>query len=118
LLLHNLGHFTRHYRSTAKREVAREVSLDDGPSSAEWAEQLVAGTPPPCSEALREERARTVHQALGRLPEDYRQILLWRYQDELRLEETARRLGRSANAARKLWARALERLQEELGTPP
>ena len=33
-------------------------------------------------------------------------------------EEIAALLGRSYNAVRKLWARALDRLQDELGPPP
>jgi DNA-directed RNA polymerase specialized sigma24 family protein len=52
------------------------------------------------------------------LPDDYREILLLPYRGELPFEEVAQRLGRSVNAARKLWARALERFQEEMGTPP
>jgi DNA-directed RNA polymerase specialized sigma24 family protein len=36
------------------------------------------------------------------LPEDYRAVLAWRYQDDLSFEEIGQRLGRTANVARKL----------------
>ena len=59
-----------------------------------------------------------LERALGRLPEDYREVLLLRYQGDLSFEEIGRRLGRSANAARKLWLRALHKLEQELEAPP
>jgi DNA-directed RNA polymerase specialized sigma24 family protein len=52
------------------------------------------------------------------LPDDYREVLLLPYRGELPFEKVAQRLGRSVNAVRKLWARALERFQEEMETPP
>ena len=53
--------------------------------------------------------------ALGRIPEHYRQVVVWHQYDRLTFEEIGRRLGRSAESARKLWSRALIRLAEELG---
>ena len=32
--------------------------------------------------------------------------------------QVAQRMGRTSNAVRKLWSRAIERLQQELDTPP
>jgi RNA polymerase sigma-70 factor (ECF subfamily) len=49
------------------------------------------------------------------LPEEYCQVIRWRYQEARSFEEIAQLLNRSPNAARKLWARALRRLQEEMG---
>jgi RNA polymerase sigma-70 factor (ECF subfamily) len=59
-----------------------------------------------------------VRLALDRLPEDYRQVLLLRHQEELPFEEIARVMGRSPNAVQKLWARAVERMQQELDITP
>jgi RNA polymerase sigma-70 factor (ECF subfamily) len=58
-----------------------------------------------------------VIRALGRLPDEYRRVLLYRYQDGMTFPEIAGLLGRSTNAVQKLWARAVERLQQELETP-
>jgi RNA polymerase sigma-70 factor (ECF subfamily) len=52
------------------------------------------------------------------LPEDYRRVLVWRYREERSFEEIGQLLKRSANAAQKLWLRAIERLRQELETPP
>ncbi len=53
-------------------------------------------------------------RALGRLPEDYRRVMLLRYQKEMTFAEIGREMRRSADAARMLWTRALERLKQEL----
>ena len=61
---------------------------------------------------------RELVRALERLPEDYRRVIILRYQEQLPFEEIGRLLQRSPDAARKLWARAVERLHEELDPPP
>jgi RNA polymerase sigma-70 factor (ECF subfamily) len=64
------------------------------------------------------ERAAAVRAAMERLPDDYRQVLTLRYEDDMPFEEVAKRMGRTSNAVRKLWARAVERLEQELEAPP
>jgi RNA polymerase sigma-70 factor (ECF subfamily) len=114
LLLHNLFNFTRRYRETAGRAIDREVPL--APPGAQPAQPTGAG-PSPLEEVLAREQEQRLQQALLRLPEDHRQVLLWRYQEQLPFEEIARRLDRTANAARKLWARAVENLRHEIEKP-
>jgi DNA-directed RNA polymerase specialized sigma24 family protein len=41
--------------------------------------------------------------------------VVWYQYDRLTFDEIGQRLGRSAEAVRKLWSRALLRLTEELG---
>jgi RNA polymerase sigma-70 factor (ECF subfamily) len=118
LLLNNVANFTRHFRETAKRCVDREVSLEGDRSSFNQATGVANGEPSPSDVAVRPEQAEAVERALARLPDDYRAVLQLRYREELPFEEVAQRLGRSVNAVRKLWARALERFQQEMGTPP
>ena len=55
---------------------------------------------------------------MGRLPEDYRAILRLRYDDGLSFDDIAARMGRTPEAARKLWARAVARLQQEMDEHP
>jgi RNA polymerase sigma-70 factor (ECF subfamily) len=117
LLLHNLANFTRGYRDTAKRQASAEVPLEGGRSSVDWASGLMADGSTPSGQAMAHEQAQAVQQALERLPADYRQVILLRYQEELSFEEIGRLMERSANAAEKLWARAIQRLQHELETP-
>jgi RNA polymerase sigma-70 factor (ECF subfamily) len=57
-------------------------------------------------------------QALARLRDEYRQVLTLRYQERLGYEEIGQRLGRTANAARLLFTRAVARLRQEMGEQP
>ncbi|HEY1376825.1 MAG TPA: sigma-70 family RNA polymerase sigma factor [Gemmataceae bacterium] len=116
LLLNNVATFRRHWEQTAKRRASREVGL--GGDSTAPGVQPAARTPTPSREVAATERAAAVRSALARLPEDYRTVLTLRYEEDLPFEEVARRMGRTSNAVRKLWARAVERLEQELDGPP
>ncbi|MGH2690234.1 MAG: sigma-70 family RNA polymerase sigma factor, partial [Actinomycetota bacterium] len=113
MLLHNLANFARRYRRAGKRRLDREAAV----GSRGWAD-LPADTSSPSRRAAAQERDEALEQALARLPDDYREILVLRYWEGCRFEEVARRMGRTANAVRKLWGRAIERLQAELEIPP
>jgi RNA polymerase sigma-70 factor (ECF subfamily) len=67
---------------------------------------------------MAREELEALERVLARLPEDYRQVIALRYQDQMPFEEIGRMMGRSADAVRKLWWRALGRLQDELESPP
>lgn len=112
ILLNKLATATRQYRDTAKRQIGREIPIDPQAS-------LPIDPPSPVTTAssimIREERMESLMSAIGRLPEDYRQVIVWRQVENLSFEEMAKRLGRSVDAVRKLWWRALQQLQKELG---
>jgi RNA polymerase sigma-70 factor, ECF subfamily len=118
LLLNNLADFVRRYRRTGKRRVSREVGQPASESGADHGGEAAADTPSPSVMAMAAEETAALEAALDRLPDDYREVLLLRYQGDLTFEEIGGRLGRSANAARKLWLRALRKLEQELETPP
>ena len=118
LLIHNLANFRRSYRQTNKRRIDREVGLPHGSSSFAPGQGLPSATPTPSVDAIQREQSEALQRALARLPEEYRQVILLRYQEENSFEEIGRQLQRSPNAARKLWLRAVERLQRELEEPP
>jgi RNA polymerase sigma-70 factor (ECF subfamily) len=98
----------RHYRAQ-KRHVRREGGVVP--------EHCPANTSTPSKIVSRDEEARTVAAAVARLPEHYRQVIVWREWEDVPLEEIARRLDRSTDAARMLWVRALEVLAKELDIP-
>jgi DNA-directed RNA polymerase specialized sigma24 family protein len=54
---------------------------------------------------------------LAQLPEPQQQIVRLRSYEDLSFEEAGRCMGRSAEAARKLWGRAIEQLQQLLEPP-
>jgi RNA polymerase sigma-70 factor (ECF subfamily) len=95
----------RHHRAQ-RRDVGREGALLDN--------EVAADSSTPSRVAVRGEEADRVAAAVARLPEKYRQVIVWREWEDVPLDEIARRLGRSPDAARMLWVRALERLAKEL----
>src|SRR6476659_4268625 len=117
LLLHRVGKLRRHYRDTQKRRLAREVALGGDSSSNGPAEGLAANMLSPSGQAMEHEQDQALQAALGRLPDDYRRVITLRYLEDLPFEEIGQLLQRSPDAARKLWARAVERLHEELDPP-
>jgi RNA polymerase sigma-70 factor (ECF subfamily) len=118
LLLHRVGKLRRSFRDTQKRRLAREVALGGDGSSDGPAGGLAANVLSPSGQAMEHEQDQALQAALARLPDDYRRVITLRYQEQRPFEEIGRLLLRSPDAARKLWARAVERLQEELDPPP
>ena len=115
VLLNNVANFTRQFRQRVKRDVGREVSLEAGGSSHERGAGLAADTVSPSDAALAQEQAQALARAMERLPEDYRQVLAFRHEEQLTFEQIGQKMERTANAARMLWLRAVERLQKEMG---
>lgn len=107
----------RHYLGTEMRNAAREQPADaasgDGPGG--W---LAAAGPGPGSAVIRGEDAARVVAALAGLPPHYQEVIRLRTWDGLPFAEVGRLTGRSEDAARMLWGRALELLGEQLGPPP
>jgi RNA polymerase sigma-70 factor (ECF subfamily) len=60
------------------------------------------------------ERELQVEGALERLPPDYREVILLRKYEELSYAEIGRQLGKTADASRMLFARAMTALTREL----
>ena len=93
----------------------RELTVEIDRSSRLLDRGLMALSSSPSRQARRREQAAQLAEALGRLPDDYREVLVLRHLEELSFPEVARRLGRSVEAVKKLWARAVPRLREVLG---
>jgi RNA polymerase sigma-70 factor, ECF subfamily len=87
-------------------------------SSQALAGALPAPQATPSEEAARREQAVRLADALGRLPEPYREVIVLRHLEGLSLAEAARRMGRTEDSVQKLWARSLLKLRESLGGTP
>ena len=120
ILAHQLAHLARHYGGTQKRDVAREVSIDQTLcQSAQRLDALLpAGDPSPSRLAAANEQRLMLAEVLERLPPDYRQVIMLRNLEDLPHEEVSRRMGRTEGAVRMLWLRALAALKEALEKPP
>src|SRR5262245_25719741 len=95
ILAHNLFNEARHF-AAQQRDAAREVSLEQmqagvDQSSLALGNCLAADTPSPSADAVQRESAVQLADALARLPDDYRQVLMLRGFEELPAEEVAPR---------------------------
>jgi RNA polymerase sigma-70 factor (ECF subfamily) len=82
--------------------------LDDASQALD--KRLITHTTP--SEALaRRERGVLLANALAGLPADYREAVVLRHLEGLSFPQIAQRMDRSIDSVKKLWARALARLQ-------
>lgn len=100
----------RRHAGTAKRRLGREVSAAPG------AEPAVAhdDAPTPSEVAIGREQQSAARAALKALPEDYRHVLTLVQVNGLPLADAAALLGRSYEATKKLYGRALSRYAEVL----
>jgi RNA polymerase sigma-70 factor (ECF subfamily) len=117
ILAGRLGLLVRRYFGTKGRDVRleRELGADIDQSSRALDGALVAPHSSPSQQAARREQGVLLADALDRLPEDYREVIVLRHLEALPFAEVAGRLGRSEDSVQKLWLRALARLRRELG---
>jgi len=118
--MHKIAHTVRRYRGTGKRRIAREVPLAQVEADPALAQTLVADDTSPGARACRHDEEAALQSALDRLSERMRRAVLWRHREDCSFDEIGRRLGCSNVGARKLWLKALQRLQAERkdGTDP
>jgi RNA polymerase sigma-70 factor (ECF subfamily) len=118
ILAGNLADLVRRYLGTRRRDVRleEELAVEIDESSRVLDRALVARQSSPSQQAARREQAVLLADTLGQLPEDYREVIILRHLEGLRFPEVARRMGRSTEAVKKLWARALDRVRRTLGS--
>ncbi len=113
ILLNNAANVNRRYQGTSKRDIHREQALTNGGRLQD--EPVVGSLSPGATLAAQEQRER-VDRCLERLPYDQRSAILLRNREHLSFVEIGVQLDRSPDAARKLWARAIEQLRQELAS--
>lgn len=113
VLLNNVANVYRRFLATEKRALNREVSLA-GNGNGLLVNELRQDTPTPSERLSAQEEASALASALKRLPDHCQQVLRLRYQERLTFAQIGERLGCSAEAARKQWARTVNRLQNEM----
>lgn len=113
ILKHNVIDAVRRYKTAQKRAARVEFSLDT-PQGKREGENLAMPRGIPENSAMRREDASALASTIIRLSPDHQEVLRMRHWEGLSFIEIGNRLDRSPDAARKLWYRALERLQSEL----
>jgi RNA polymerase sigma-70 factor, ECF subfamily len=115
ILRSNAADLRRRFEARQRKGVGPDISLDDSQSSLaqELRQNLLdsgGGVDMTGSNATDLE----LEMALAKLPEDYREVILLRHRDKLSFAEIGSKTGRSADAVRMCWTRAVKRLQSNL----
>lgn len=119
LALDRLERIHRDHIGAQCRSVRREVELWNGLSDdsiQKMASHLCSLSSSPSRRALRSEMRERVQQALVRLPDDDREVLVLRFLEHLKAVEAAAVLGISEHAVRMRQLRALQRLEKLVAT--
>lgn len=102
ILHHTMANFQRQYR-TVKRQAGREVPTE----AATIREDPRHAVSSASSAVIHREEGEQIQQALERLPDHYIQVIRMRIEENLSFEEIGRRTGRTSEAARQIWRRAV-----------
>jgi RNA polymerase sigma-70 factor (ECF subfamily) len=116
VLTNRLCNSIRHYRGTLKRDIKREESIEaaaelrPGDLSVELARPVQA--------LIAHDEGERLQEAMGRLPKNMREVLILRTWERQTFAEIAVQLKGTPDSVRKLWGRAVRRLQAELWDEP
>lgn len=113
ILQNNVTDAVRRFEMAQKRATNREASISVV-VDRRGISVLPTGSHGPELSAIRREDAAMLAGVMTRVPQDYQTVLRLRYWDGLSFPQIALRIGRSEEASRKLWYRALARLTSEL----
>jgi RNA polymerase sigma-70 factor (ECF subfamily) len=114
ILAHRMAKTIRHYYGTQQRDVRLERQIGEGldHSSRALGQELAAAQSSPSERMARRENAVLLANALERLPQDYRDVLVLRHLEGLSFSEVAGRTNRTVDSVKNLWSRALSKLRE------
>jgi RNA polymerase sigma-70 factor (ECF subfamily) len=114
ILANRLADANRRYVGNQRRDVGRERSLEQIVERSSAALLNLPAARSPSNGAQRREIGTVVANALARLKEDDREVIVLRSLEERDWPDVARRMDRTTDAVRSLWSRALQRLSEVL----
>jgi RNA polymerase sigma-70 factor, ECF subfamily len=119
ILAAKVANLVRHYFGTQGRDIRLEQELARSMDNSSHAlcGDLAASISSPSQAASRREQGVLLADALSRLPEDYRDVIVLRNLEGLTFPEVAKRMQRSQDSVEKLWLRGLARLRQVCGEP-
>jgi RNA polymerase sigma-70 factor (ECF subfamily) len=111
-----LANLVRHYQGTQRRDIRleRRLNVELDQSSQALDRGPAASQSSPSHQAVRREQAVLLADALARLPENWRDLLILRHLEGLTFPEVARRMGRTVDSVKKQWPKALAQLRNML----
>jgi RNA polymerase sigma-70 factor, ECF subfamily len=119
IVVNNILRVVEQHVLTEKRDVRREVSLEEigkrlEKSTVRLETLLAEQAESPSGCAARREDELLLADSLAMMPADYRDVIILRHIEGLSFEQVAARMDRSAGAVRMLWLRALKKMRETL----
>ena len=117
ILAARIANLLRHFFGAQGRDIRRErdLNIDLDQSSRSLERGFVALQSTPSQHLAKRETGVLLADAIAKLPEDYREVILMRHFEELPFSEIATRMQRSVDAIQKLWVRGLARLRQLAG---
>jgi len=111
ILRNDAKHWQRHFMGTEKRNSEKDLQASSL-SRLGLAPRDPEATPH--THAVAEEEEKLLNLAMKQLPENYQTVIRLRNWDDLSFKQIGERMSCSSEAARKLWTRAINQLQELL----
>ena len=117
IMARRVAKLVRRYYGSQRRNLRLEVDVHNtlDRSSQALARVFDAEQSSPSEQVMRRENAVRLADALERLPEHYRNVLILRHIEGMSFGAIATQLGRSLDSVKNIWSRALGRLREQLG---
>ena len=117
ILINSLHRAIEVHLKAGKRDLRREVSLDEmntsmDKSAVNFGAILAGNGTSPSGPVHARERAVALANELSKLPEHYREVIVLRNLQSLSFEEIATRMEKSVGAVRMLWLRAIDKFKE------
>ena len=110
ILLNNIANHRRFFQ-TEKRNVHREIQFGGDGSAARRLDEIVQVDMSKSDDLRKQEELEIVGRAFAMLSEDYQRVIRCRNEEKKSFAEIGLLMDRSEDAARKLWARAVEALR-------
>lgn len=104
----------RQFQETQKRQLEREIPLESVTAGSQRRRPVVDPHPTPGTRVAAREIISYLDDCLDQLSADHRTVLKLRHWDRKSFAEIGEAMGRSPEAARKLWTRAIEQLRSLL----
>ena len=110
ILVNDLRTTHRHYKQVDKRQVEREDNQNNSTNLPNAAGSIYT----PGTQASIAEESTRLNAAISELSEEYQLVLKLRNWQQLQFSEIGEEIGKTAEAARKIWTRAVLELEKKL----
>ena len=120
LLAGQIALLIRQFIGTKARDIRLEQNLhaEVDQSFQAMDASLAASITTPSMRASRREQALLLADALNKLPDNYREVIILRHLEGLSFSEVATRMNKTEDSVQKLWVRSLASLRREMGGEP